>query len=195
MNPRHDRCDRYCRPTGQRGVVLFIVLIALVIMSFAGIALMRTLNTGNALAGNLAFRASAVQSTDLAVERARVWLIGQTQTALFADIGNAYLASTPQNFQVANWDWDNKAVQLTSDSGETVSYLIQRMCAAPGNFLDPVTQCMLASTAVSGGDSKKVYSYGEFNKFGAASGVPYYRVTTRSVGPRNTVAYVQVMIY
>lgn len=185
----------YRQPKAQRGVVLFVALIALVILSLAGAALLRTLDTGSALAGNLSFRAVAVQSTDLAVERARTWLIGQTQAALFNDIGNAYLASSPQNFQASTWDWSRNAVSIPSGDGVTVSYVIHRMCATAGNFLDPATQCVLANTAVSGGDSKKVYSYGDFNKFGAASGVPYYRITTRSVGPRNTVAYVQVMIY
>lgn len=137
----------------------------------------------------------AVQSTDLAVESARTWLVGQTQAALFTDIGNAYLASSPQNFQASTWDWRRNSVSMPGGNGITVSYVIHRLCATPGNFLDSATQCVLANTAVAGGDSKKVYGYGDFNKFGASGGVPYYRITTRSVGPRNTVAYVQVMIY
>jgi len=56
---------------GQRGIVIFIALIALVVMMIAGLALMRSVDTGNLIAGNLAFRQRAVHSADGGVEVAR----------------------------------------------------------------------------------------------------------------------------
>ena len=40
----------------QRGVVLFVALIAMVILSMAGVALVRTVDSSMGVAGNLAFR-------------------------------------------------------------------------------------------------------------------------------------------
>ena len=42
-----------CR-SGQSGVVLFIALIVLVAMTLAGIAIMRSVDTGVAISGNVA---------------------------------------------------------------------------------------------------------------------------------------------
>ena len=42
----------------QRGVVLFIALIALVAMSLAAVALVRSVDTATIIAGNLAFKQS-----------------------------------------------------------------------------------------------------------------------------------------
>ena len=49
-----------CRSVGcgarrERGVVLFVALIAMVVMSLAGVALIRAVDTSGSVAGNLAF--------------------------------------------------------------------------------------------------------------------------------------------
>lgn len=61
----------------QRGIVLFIALIALVAMSLAAVALMRSVDTNTIIAGNLAFMQSARSSADSGVETALTWLAGQ----------------------------------------------------------------------------------------------------------------------
>ena len=43
-------------PCRQRGVVLFVALIAMVVMSLAGVALIRAVDTTGSVAGNIAFR-------------------------------------------------------------------------------------------------------------------------------------------
>lgn len=58
----------------QRGVVLFIALIALVAMSLAAVALIRSVDTNTIIAGNLAFMQSARSSGDSGVEAALGWL-------------------------------------------------------------------------------------------------------------------------
>ena len=52
----------------EQGVVLFIALIVLVAMSLAGIALMRSVDTGILIAGNLGFRQNATHVGDLGIE-------------------------------------------------------------------------------------------------------------------------------
>ena len=54
----------------QRGIVLLISLMILVVLSMAGLALFRSVDTVNILAGNLAFQKSATLSAEAGVEAA-----------------------------------------------------------------------------------------------------------------------------
>ncbi len=62
------------RHAHQRGVVLFIALIAMVVLSLAGVALIRAVDTSGSAAGNIAFREASVTAVNLAVEQAVDWL-------------------------------------------------------------------------------------------------------------------------
>ena len=59
---------------GQAGVVLMMALIVLVAMTLAGIALVRSVDTSNIIAGNLAFKQAATNSGDTGIEAAAAWL-------------------------------------------------------------------------------------------------------------------------
>ncbi len=54
----------------QRGAALFIALIALVFMMLAGIAMVRSVDTSNVIAGNLTFRQASLSVADVATETA-----------------------------------------------------------------------------------------------------------------------------
>ena len=54
----------------QHGVVLFVALIAMVVMSLAGVALIRAVDTAGSVAGNLAFREASVPAVSMAIEEA-----------------------------------------------------------------------------------------------------------------------------
>lgn len=58
----------------QQGIVLFIALIALVILSLAGIGFMRSVDTASVLAGNLAFNRASIAISDGGMEEARLQL-------------------------------------------------------------------------------------------------------------------------
>ncbi|MBU1214281.1 MAG: pilus assembly PilX N-terminal domain-containing protein [Gammaproteobacteria bacterium] len=60
--------------TRQRGVVLFFALVALVAMSLAAVALIRSVDTSTIIAGNLAFKQSATNSGDTGIEKAVTWM-------------------------------------------------------------------------------------------------------------------------
>jgi hypothetical protein len=57
-------------PRRERGVALFIALIAMVVLSLAGVALIRSVDTTGSVAGNLAFREASVPAVNMAVEEA-----------------------------------------------------------------------------------------------------------------------------
>ena len=54
----------------QRGVTMIIALIILVAMTLAGIGLMRSVDTGSMIAGNLAFRQATLNATDAGTGKA-----------------------------------------------------------------------------------------------------------------------------
>lgn len=58
------------RPQRQRGVVLFVALIAMVILSLAGLALMRSVDESSGVAGNIAFRHSSMNPVNESIEEA-----------------------------------------------------------------------------------------------------------------------------
>jgi type IV pilus assembly protein PilX len=57
-------------PQRQRGVVLFIALIAMIVLSLAGVALIRAVDTTGSVAGNIAFRQASIPAVNMAIEEA-----------------------------------------------------------------------------------------------------------------------------
>ncbi|HEY4081427.1 MAG TPA: hypothetical protein VGM81_12075 [Burkholderiaceae bacterium] len=196
-------------PSAERGVVLILAIVVLVAMSLAALALMRAVNTGNRVAGNLAFQQSATLSADAGVEAAVAWLEqnrisgalwnnGTAASTGSNTTGGGYAASTTAPTAATNWDtWWTAAVtantvnKLAPDTaGNTVQYAITRLCNGTG---DPTGNigCQTApnSDPTSGGSK------------GAGGNQPitavvqyYYRVTVRVDGVRGTVSYVQVVV-
>lgn len=82
----------------QRGLVLFFALVALVVMSLAGIALIRSVDTSTLIAGNLAFRRAAAASGDAGAEAAIAWL----QTTQAANAGSSPLLNATHVFNQTN---------------------------------------------------------------------------------------------
>ena len=74
----------------EKGVVLFIALIALVVMSLAAVALIRSVDTNTLIAGNLGFKQSATVSADSGVETAITWLNALRYGMAYVDQGADY---------------------------------------------------------------------------------------------------------
>lgn len=70
----------YDIPGRQRGAVLFFAIIVLVVTTLAGLALTRSVDTGNLISGNLAFHQAAVNGGDAGIERAIGWLAANNRT-------------------------------------------------------------------------------------------------------------------
>ncbi|NIO40777.1 MAG: hypothetical protein GTO41_11720 [Burkholderiales bacterium] len=182
--------NRVLRKT-QRGVVLFIALIVLVAMTLAGLAVMRSVDTNVLIAGNLAFRSAALSAADAGIESARDWLRAQTAAALDNDSLPGYYANWQDAFNPATFNWGNGVVVGTDTNGNEIRYIVHRMCAESAKTVDG-TECFKVAKATSG-STKGGGSYGVTPLSGTAS--PYFRITARVEGPRNTVSYVQAFIY
>lgn len=178
----------------QQGVVLFIALIVLVTMTLAGLALIRSVDTSNVIAGNLAFRQGAVQASDAGVEAVVAALPGIIAASQSTNIPNKYYA-TMQTLDVkgipSGINWDNAPSMAVTDpvgGGNLYKayYVIERMCSV-ANVTNIEKECV--STIPEDNSSHKKGA----PKFNSTSGM-YYRVTLRVNGPRNTVSYVQVVL-
>lgn len=207
----------------QRGVSLITVMIALLIMSFAAVALLRSTDTATLIAGNLTFKKTALATGDAGTEAAIAWLgANLAGNTLHADlVGNAYYSTSTPGCDLTGQDtpndttddvnWDGGAanaacplVALTVApagvaAGYSVSYVINRVCNAAGDpssvvAADGVTP-MVCSRQTNADSSNSTRAGGSYGSL-PLSGQPqtYYRITTRVTGPRNTVRYVQAFV-
>jgi type IV pilus assembly protein PilX len=203
------------RDKNQYGFVLFVALIALVAMSLAAAALIRSVDTSVLVAGNLAFKQSATLDADTSAEIASSFI--QNKSIPFtADVPSmGYYSSATKDVNASNYlDLDNaatwangKSLLITdivtsagfngnkSISGNSVRYVIQRMCRASGPDSTASNDCILGLAGVSKGSiSSLCNDNGRCPPPQSANSV-VYRVTSRVVGPKNTVSYTQAYIY
>lgn len=173
----------------QQGVVLFFALIALVIMSLAAVALIRSVDTNSMIAGNLSFKQSTMLSADRGIETAVLWIDGNLALLNANSTTNGYYATSDADAKTLV---DNNGVVDVADDGQgnAVSYIVQRMCRTAG--LATAATCLLGPVVRTG--SNTVVSA---DKAGAtvSSGSTMYRVTAKVVGPKNTVSYIQAFVY
>lgn len=197
----------------QRGVVLFISLIVLVAMSLAGIALMRSVDSGVMIAGNLAFKQGTTLAGDSGIESARTALTaiaGGTGNPLWTSTSASYfsLVPTPEpdftgtdsTKTAYNWTGTTTVGGVTVNNSTVVSgiagttevrYVIHRLCTASG---DPtLTICAKGATSANATSSQTVRDAAGAANFTVGS-AQYYRITTRVIGARNTKSYVEVVV-
>lgn len=206
--------DRGLRCAGphhrQSGVVLLVALIILVAMTLAGVALIRSVDTANVIAGNMAFQQSATSAGERSTEQA---LTRQIIAAAEQTPANGYLPARSDPNRGNNESWEGFWTRLLSENatlracvasptgggcattpapdaaGNSVQYIIQRLCANDGAPHTETNPCTQAPPAATSGES--------FSAGGPKPSAPkqvYYRITTRIVGPRNTVSYVQTVV-
>jgi Tfp pilus assembly protein PilX len=217
LTVRHRHPHGRRRVTGarrQRGIVLILALIVLVAMALAAVALTRSTYTSNVIAGNLAFQQAATTSADQGVETAVAWLEnnnGQssstTATTCSTSVGSTvlacdqashgYIASRTDPSSSQTWPdlWTalvaagTTPVALSVDSaGNTVSYIIQRMCSAAGDAASTTCSTPPATSSCSNcskaSDSSNLTAATQF----------YYRITVQVSGARSTRSYAQAMV-
>jgi type IV pilus assembly protein PilX len=182
--------------TRQSGLVLFVALIVLVAMSLAGIAIMRSVGSGAMVSANLAFKQTTTVGAERGIEAAKTWLLSQSNATLNNDVVTSGYYSSWGVFDPTTYDWSSGTVTLPADSaGTAIFYIVHRLCQTPNATINATgQQCVMKSVTTSsssaGGSSGGV-GYGAVNLKTTVS--PYYRVTVRSVGPKNAVSYVQVI--
>jgi Tfp pilus assembly protein PilX len=200
----------------QRGLALFFALICMVAIMLAAIVLVRSVDTATLISGNLAFQQNATRSADSGTEAAITYLLARQATtstqnvlidgthALNVDAPTAgYFASldpakslTSTSGSHFNWD-NNDSVGLAEDgAGNTVRYIIQRMCRTSGVGVSTAV-CLMSAATVDTNKQNILLPQEVCNGPGcpAAGQTPQVRVTSRVTGPKNTLSYIQTFIY
>ena len=180
----------------QQGVVLFFALIALVVMSLAAVALIRSVDTNSLIAGNLSFKQSTMFSADRGVEDAIAWLTGKTVATLnVSNVAGGYHATSVTNARTLI---DASGIDSTLDDGQgnAIRFVIQRMCQAEGGLTNTLVQktenCLFAP-----GEKPDCRNGGELCVGFIAKPTQrlLYHITARVTGPKNTVSYIQTFAF
>lgn len=206
------KCEVQAR--SQRGVVLFLTLIALVIMSLAALALVRSVDTSTMISGNLAFKHSATMSAETGVEAAIATLtaiqnaniglnalkdgvhpfnMDSPATGYYSSYDPALKLTDTSALKHVDWKEGVDCVLVGKDNaGNEIRYVIQRMCKTQ-NMVIQDNECLFA------GDTKKID--GQEVKLPAdicsgpgcpaAGQSPQYAITVKVTGPHNSESYVQ----
>jgi type IV pilus assembly protein PilX len=171
----------------ERGVVLFVALIVLVAMSLAAVGMMRAVDTNTLVAGNIAFRQSALAAAERAFE------IALAQTKVMADNGgqntnnsaNGYFALSQNPYSLRDLPWANaKDLGIDSETGNRVVVLISRLSDGSGN-----NQNVVGEHNDADGDSVA--------NPGSGYRVHYdqYRIIARVTDSKNLVTFIEEKIY
>lgn len=87
----------------QRGLSLFFAMMALVAIALATVALVRAVDTGTLIVGNLSFKQSATVVAGRGAEAAIAWLESQGGTSLYFDSpANGYYAASMETMDPTN---------------------------------------------------------------------------------------------
>ncbi len=196
----------------QSGVVLFIAMIALVVMSLAAVALIRSVDTNNLITGNLSYKQTAAASSSFGVESMANQLgISTFSYSEASDPANGYYALCSTYSTAGTCDGINLTAATTwvpgttsrlatgsgitagKDAyGNTVQYVVERMCKATGSVDAAATYCLKSSTDL---DQNSHNVPNGPKGPGLISSAAIYRVTVRVAGPKNTLSYIQSYMY
>jgi type IV pilus assembly protein PilX len=205
MHPLYRRSCLGRELSGQRGLVLFISLIVLMVMTLAGMSLMRTAETSTLVVTNFSHKQASLSAADRGLEQSYQWLVSQAGNVILNsdNAANAYLARRPDTepdwFNDATWLNQSLVARAPNHStdadtlGNTVSYRIVRLCTSVGA---PTRQNCVMSTEGLGSSNAQAQE-GDSNASGetllAATNTPlvYYALYVRVRGPNNTNTVVQ----
>jgi Tfp pilus assembly protein PilX len=201
-------------PHNQRGTMLIIALIVLVAMTLAGIATMRSVDTATVLAGNIAFRQSALNAADQGIQAGFALVstpltnpaADPTQDGMKLGLAGYFSSASPTE---PNWSdpntWtnpDHTAVKLNGGAadaaGNVIWFIAERLCEVPNCKAGESCLGKPANTCGSSPGARALSREGDDN-FRVTAGLnptpqPHYRITARAVGPRNSIAIVQTLV-
>lgn len=213
------------RRRAERGISLIFALLALVAISLAAVALVRSVDSGGLIVGNVAFKQEALASAERASEQAVTWLTPRIGVAtLHADsVGAGYYATSLDNLDVTgqgstaaaravvDWDDDNCAAyasgsygvcmkprlpKVTLAGGNVATWVITRLCAQAGDPQSVGVDCAAPLVSSSGQSTAKGdYNYSKPENLVDEAFSQYYRIVVRAQGARGTVAFTETIVH
>jgi type IV pilus assembly protein PilX len=177
----------------SRGIVMFMTLLVLVVIALSAVALVRSVDTGNEIAGNFAFKQGATHSADIGVEQARSYLLTKTAGELMDDApASGYFAAQADPTDWAAFFKQNTGLpSITDPTQNRMTYVIHRLCKNTGDATAPTAGCVKAEETTDS-DAGSSHSAGDV-------GIEppqrlLYRVTVHVAAPRNTISIIQTVL-
>lgn len=203
----------------QRGMSLLFSLLALAALSLAAVGLIRSVETGSLVMGNIGFKQDATAAASQGAEAAITWLRANMGSNLHTDkAASGYYAasrdaldvtgqsSTAATRAVVDWGGDDCGVydsfgscvkpsaELSLNGGANrARYLITRLCASEGDPTAVDCAFPMRSATTSGGN-KGVVDYKAGKASVAVTTLQYYRIVVRSQSARGTVAFTETIV-
>jgi type IV pilus assembly protein PilX len=197
------------RRQAQRGVIMILTLVALVLLLIGVAAMVRSTDTATAVIGNLAFRRDLTNRAEVAIATAKATL--NSGGALYSSASrdsdsaaNNYSATRLPNATgigvpsvlVSNSQYTNASYAclpascVAGTDGVLLRWIIDRQCS--GTNGTPLTfttdACGFLRTTK---DTRGSAQLNPLKPTGAARGL--FRISVRVTGPRNTEAYIQTI--
>ncbi|OOG57269.1 hypothetical protein B0E48_07345 [Rhodanobacter sp. C03] len=184
-------------------IATLVAVVVLVATLLAAVALMRSVDASNTIAGSLAFRQSVVQAGELAYQEALTMTFSEptsdsnqpggyyatlqlpitSNTNGLPDVLVAQMALPATNL--------GKTATLTGlPAGYNGYYVVERLCPTVGPA-SPVTCIVPGATIQGGSSSNQTKDNGPPFSSGAYAA---FRLTVGVVGPKNTMGYVQTVL-
>jgi type IV pilus assembly protein PilX len=192
----------------QKGSSLLFTLIVLVAMLFGTISLFKSVNISTVIAGNLAFKESSINASDIAIADAEIVLqTKSTSNGLENDTTTGYglyyhiqrktdvngivcssllVTNTTDTCNTAAMSWGSAKII----GNNKIYYIIDRLCNDTINLESELnTKCMIDTQHKT---DSNISGSSEYNppKLLAIS----YRVTIKVIGPNHTESFIQTTI-
>jgi len=209
-------------PRKQQGSILLVTIVIVLMMMIASIGLMRSVESGNVAAANIAMAQNNQLVADWGVERGFEWLYSNRTNLDNNNASSGYYAihtvagvflNDTNWLDAAKWAGAkvyNSGTTPAPPAGYTVRVMINRMCANAGAVNASGQSCSKGATTTSSAGNSNIkiggveYGIGSAGAIGnspdenstnyVVPGNVYYRVTVRVEGPRNSLSVVQSML-
>ncbi|MFY9461209.1 MAG: hypothetical protein WAP57_15830 [Aquabacterium commune] len=208
----------------QRGLSLIFALLALLALSLGAVALVRSVDSGTTVLGNLGFKQETVASTERATQTAIEWLAANA-TALDANnTALGYYASATDNLDatgqlsshagrvLVDWNGDTCAYASGTVTGKctlaartvasasatepvTLRYAIFRLCSATGAPTAAGNSCAAPANSGAGvANDKGGLDYSKPAPLTGTAQGTYYRIVVQAVGARSTSSITETIV-
>lgn len=212
------------RRAPQRGLSLIFALLALLALSLGAVALVRSVDSGTTVLGNLGFKQETVASTERATQAAVEWLATNATTLDANNTGAGYYATAHDNLDATGQlsslasrvlvDWNNDtcsyasgtvsgactlaARTLVSSSATepvTLRYAIFRLCSATGAPSGSGNSCAAPANSGAGvANDKGSLDYSKPAPLTGTAQGTYYRIVVQAVGARSTSSITETIV-
>lgn len=224
MKAKSVQTVRGCGRSRQVGASLLFALITLVALALAASALVRAVDTGAIVLGNLGSKKATAIAADRATQMAIQTLAGMTAGAREIDAANqGYYATSKEDYDITgfdrteasrklvNWEVDGTCAYASSGTCDALTrptdevtvdaaaglkarWMITRLCSGAGAVAAATNNCAVPLK----GTFQKDQGTGEksYSQVQQSISNPhaFFRIVVRVTGPRNAVTYTETII-